>query len=934
MRDSLLNRRVLLKVGGAGFVGGMMSTASATASEGTGNVTEISGFENPQPITDNSNRLQLVTPANRLIIDAETDDIIDLVFEWDESLTIEERGFSRSGSMSFTDRDIAEHRAVFRGAGRADGENTFDKLAVTSLDTSNVEPGDEVDITVSARQADSPEDTDEFEDVVEAVDNDEFDHDVTAEATFEITQGTLISADDSTTALDIGPDVDHTIAFSIDQLRDENAGGDPAGPAVGISVNYSIDSEDGLTFDFSDADVTLGEAAENLDLEVVKDQEIPEFGSVLFKIEGNTFEDGADLTVDDTVTIELSGIDTSNINPDDLDEYDSWVEVGVHAPATFDPIVDEPLGTLRGGYASALIEFDFGEQTGLTEIEDWHDLDGIRDELDDDYVFVADLDEDSPGYDDIASETANDDSGFEPIGDTESPFTGSISGRGHTVSGLTIDRPETDAIGLFRATEHADIADFYLSDVDIIGKDRVAGLVAEHFVSTTTGVEVSGSVDGQFRVGGLIGQNIPSEGEELEDGDGDSSEIHRSVFTGTVSGETAVGGLIGDNRGTVTETSASGSVTGDDEVGGLVGIQTGIAGSLERSFVDTDVTATGPQVGGLIGYQSGETTAFNSFVDGSVEATGESATAGGFVGELDTDCSINQSYVLGSVTADDANSLGGFAGESTGSIVESYTATEVHGTADNIGGFIGDVGGSQEDSYWDTELSGQDDSSNAEGLSTDEMTGDAAVDNMDGFDFDTVWQSQTDPAEYPSLQIFQQDDSAVNFVVTIRDPDDGGEVREDEQLDVTVAVTNTGSEPGTQDIELTAPIQETQASVELAGNDETEIEITIPESEVEGTFDIIVESDDTTDAVSVTAVDPCFIATAAYNTPQAAEIDVLREFRDTVLNSNPVGRAITKLYYATSPPVANWIRQTKQRRRFVRRYFVGPLVRTVEKLQK
>ena len=116
------------------------------------------------------------------------------------------------------------------------------------------------------------------------------------------------------------------------------------------------------------------------------------------------------------------------------------------------------------------------------------------------------------------------------------------------------------------------------------------------------------------------------------------------------------------------------------------------------------------------------------------------------------------------------------------------------------------------------------------------------------------------------------------------------------------------------------------------GGQETQVEFMIPEADVEGTFDITVESEDTSDSVSVTAVDPCFIATAAYNTPQAAEIDVLRDFRDSVLNKHAVGRAIIRTYYATSPPVANWIRQTQERRQMARKYVVEPLVKTVDQL--
>ncbi len=52
---------------------------------------------------------------------------------------------------------------------------------------------------------------------------------------------------------------------------------------------------------------------------------------------------------------------------------------------------------------------------------------------------------------------------------------------------------------------------------------------------------------------------------------------------------------------------------------------------------------------------------------------------------------------------------------------------------------------------------------------------------------------------------------------------------------------------------------------------------------------------------------PCFIATAAYGTPLAEEIDILRQFRDQYLLTNPMGTAFVDMYYNLSPPLASWI---------------------------
>jgi uncharacterized repeat protein (TIGR01451 family) len=53
----------------------------------------------------------------------------------------------------------------------------------------------------------------------------------------------------------------------------------------------------------------------------------------------------------------------------------------------------------------------------------------------------------------------------------------------------------------------------------------------------------------------------------------------------------------------------------------------------------------------------------------------------------------------------------------------------------------------------------------------------------------------------------------------------------------------------------------------------------------------------------------CAIATAAHGSPLAADVEILRVFRDRYLMTSTAGRAFVKWYYRTSPPVANFIRR-------------------------
>ncbi|HEX8954117.1 MAG TPA: CFI-box-CTERM domain-containing protein [Polyangia bacterium] len=69
----------------------------------------------------------------------------------------------------------------------------------------------------------------------------------------------------------------------------------------------------------------------------------------------------------------------------------------------------------------------------------------------------------------------------------------------------------------------------------------------------------------------------------------------------------------------------------------------------------------------------------------------------------------------------------------------------------------------------------------------------------------------------------------------------------------------------------------------------------------------------------------CFVATAAYGTPMAADVAALRRLRDGALLTNPLGRLAVAAYYALSPPLARAI-ASDERLRAGARTMLAPAV--------
>ena len=184
--------------------------------------------------------------------------------------------------------------------------------------------------------------------------------------------------------------------------------------------------------------------------------------------------------------------------------------------------------------------------------------------------------------------------GWEPIGDLALQYTAIFEGNGHTITGLCINRPDTDYIALFGyAGASAIIRNVFLEEVEVSGSNYVGGLAGFN-TGYITSSYATGTVDGNAYVGGLVGSN------------GGSGAITSSYATSAVmSTGFYVGGLVGSNGGSgaITSSYATGSVRGTDRVGGLVGGGTNFSSTITASYATGDVTGD-TRVGGLVAQSS------------------------------------------------------------------------------------------------------------------------------------------------------------------------------------------------------------------------------------------------------------------------------------------------------------------------------------------
>jgi len=158
--------------------------------------------------------------------------------------------------------------------------------------------------------------------------------------------------------------------------------------------------------------------------------------------------------------------------------------------------------------------------------------------------------------------TWNSGDGFDPIGDTGTPFIGSLDGNNYNISELFIDLSGVQRVGLFKVLQGN------LTNIGFVN----ANVTGNHDVGIAVGdLYTGGIIDNAYSTGFVTGTGSAVGGLV---GTSNYGFIYNSSARVTVSGVGNVGGLIGTSQSKIHNSSATGNVSGTgDGVGGLVGWQ-------------------------------------------------------------------------------------------------------------------------------------------------------------------------------------------------------------------------------------------------------------------------------------------------------------------------------------------------------------------------
>lgn len=320
------------------------------------------------------------------------------------------------------------------------------------------------------------------------------------------------------------------------------------------------------------------------------------------------------------------------------------------------------------------------------------DLYNVRNNLAGNYIQVADID--ISGYD------------WEPIGTAymSTPFIGKYDGGGYTISGLTINRPLDQGLGLFGEVE-GELRNINITGFDITGLAGIGG-IAMNIVGTVVNCHVQGTIHGDSNLGGLVNSMYPDTGDIISNCSADVdiySEGSDSLFIG-------------------------GFASSLDAYDGA-----NIEKCFSKGRIFLDATNSCADIGGFVGTYE--------WSDATSKITDCYSTVDIYV--------INQSSIL--------SNIGGFVGSAAESEMVNCFSTGIVPTLTltDVGGFAGDARYGTAfvctltNCFYDSTRSGHSDN---DGRGVPKTTAQMVqTSTYTGFDFTDTWDINVDVSPYPTF---------------------------------------------------------------------------------------------------------------------------------------------------------------------------------------
>lgn len=257
-----------------------------------------------------------------------------------------------------------------------------------------------------------------------------------------------------------------------------------------------------------------------------------------------------------------------------------------------------------------------------------------------------------PGYKTNSFEIASDLDfgliGIIPIGDSMSTsatnyYIGSLfEGNDHILSNVFIKTTTQNDVGVFRKVASSKIKNLTVKKIGIVadGKDNVGGLIGSGQALTLERIKVSGHIEGNNYVGGILG--LSSAG---------LLSINKSHTVLDLKGMANAGGLVGQ----VTNDNSSSSI-----------VKSSVTGTIRASNCNAGASQ-GVKLGGFVGYLN-LTADFNvaeSIAKADIDGCTNVGGMFGYVNSSSTSLSILNSYVKSGINGRDESSapiMGGVAG--------------------------------------------------------------------------------------------------------------------------------------------------------------------------------------------------------------------------------------------------------------------------------